>query len=68
MTKLKKFKKGDKVVMTNCMEGNHPDNHGKIWTCTCDSYKKNTKDAPEIVFLEGFSGSFHCEFLQFVRT
>lgn len=54
-----KFKKGDKAVMVNCGEGEHY--AGKIWTCRGDSFKDNNKE--EVVFLEGFSGYFHCRFL-----
>ena len=54
-----KFKKGDKAVMVNCGEGEHY--AGKVWTCKGDSFKDNNKE--EVVFLEGFSGYFHCRFL-----
>lgn len=54
-----KFKKGDKAVMINCGEGEHY--AGKIWACRGDSFKDNNNE--EVVFLEGFSGYFHCRFL-----
>lgn len=54
-----KFKKGDRAVMVNCGEGEHY--AGKVWTCKGDSFKDNNNE--EVVFLEGFSGYFHCRFL-----
>lgn len=54
-----KFKKGDKVVMVNCGESEHY--AGKVWTCSGNSFRDINKE--EVVFLEGFSGSFHCRFL-----
>lgn len=55
------LKKGDKVVMHTCMESKGK-NFGKIWTCRTDSFKNDAGD--EVVFLDGFSGSFDTEFLQ----
>lgn len=57
------LKQGDKVVMHTCMEHDHPDNFGKIWTCKTDSFRHKGHDYDSI-FLEGFSGSFSTEFLQ----
>lgn len=54
-----KFKKDDKAVMINCGEGEYY--AGKVWTCKGDSFKDNNNE--EVVFLEGFSGYFHCRFL-----
>ena len=63
---MKNFKKGDKVVMFDCMEAKNPKNYGKIWECETDSFKRSSK-SNEVVFLKGFSGSFHCRFLQLVK-
>lgn len=62
---LKNFKKGDKVVMHSCHEASLPEYKGKVWTCFTDS--KPTKWDGEVVWLEGFSGSFYCEYLQIVK-
>ena len=59
------LKEGETVVMHSCMEANHESNEGKIWTCTCDSFKNSS--GGEVVFLEGFSGSFSVKFLQIVK-
>ena len=56
------FKKGEKVVMHNCIEANIPKYNGKIWTCKTDSFLDRAKQ--EVVFLEGFSGYFLAEYLQ----
>ncbi|MCG8883168.1 hypothetical protein G1L02_08345 [Tenacibaculum finnmarkense] len=64
--KDKNFKAGDKVVMFDCMEAKHPNNYGKVWECESDSFKRDEKSV-EVVFLKGFSGSFHCRFLQIVN-
>lgn len=55
------LRKGDRVVMHTCMESKG-ENFGKIWTCRTDSFKNDAGD--EVVFLDGFSGSFDTEFLQ----
>ncbi len=65
MNKNLKLKKGDKVVMHSCMEANNPKYYGKVWTCQNDSYKNSS--GSELVFLEGFSGSFSVDFLQLVK-
>nr|WP_321357211.1 hypothetical protein [uncultured Draconibacterium sp.] len=62
---MKDFKKGDTVVMHTCCESTLPQYKGKIWTCRTDSY--TDKGGHEVVFLEGFSGCFFCEFLQLVN-
>lgn len=64
---MKNFKEGDKVVMFNCMEANHPSNYGKIWECESDSYKSKSISDTELVFLKGFSGSFSCKYLQLIK-
>ncbi|QYK62609.1 hypothetical protein [Paenibacillus sp. S25] len=58
-----KLQKGDQVVMHTCMEHDHPDNFGKIWTCRSDEFQHKGHDYGSI-FLEDFSGSFSTEFLQ----
>lgn len=57
--KTSTLKKGDKVVMKNCIEAEYEKN--KIYTCITDSFvdKSNT----EVVFLDGFSGSFLTKYL-----
>ncbi len=57
--KTSTFKKGDKVVMHDCIEAIV--NPNKIWTCKTDSYKSRSGD--DVVFLEGFSGCFLSEYL-----
>lgn len=63
------LKKGDKVVMHTCMESESPENEGKIWTVASDEelYGKG-KYAQKLVFLDGFSSKFDCEYLQKVDT
>ena len=58
------FKKGDKVVMHSCHEINFYEK-GKIWICETDSFVD--KGGDEVVFLEGFSGSFMCKYLTYVN-
>jgi hypothetical protein len=66
---MKNFKKGDKVVMHTCGEADFTKYKGKIWTCLYDSSKmKSQIEQPELVFLEGFSGSFLCDYLQIVNV
>lgn len=62
-----KLKQGDMVVMHTCMEHDHPDNFGKIWTCRSDEFQHKGHDYGSI-FLDGFSGSFSTEFLQKVNV
>jgi hypothetical protein len=59
-----KLKKGDKVVMHTCMEAPH--HHGVIWTCQTDEFQANGRDYG-LVFLEGYSGYFATEYLQYVQ-
>ena len=58
------LKKGETVVMHSCGEANFPKYKGKIWKCLTDSYL--SRSGQELVFLEGFSGSFISKFLQIV--
>ena len=53
------FYKGDSVVMINCGEAAH--HVGKVWICRGDSFRDINNE--EVIFLEGFSGYFHCRFL-----
>lgn len=57
------LQKGDKVVMHTCGEAEHY--NGKIWTCKTDQF--NSASGTPVVFLEGFSGYFACEYLQIVH-
>jgi len=64
---MKIFLKGDCVVMHSCLESNGK-NYGKIWICKGDSFfRGSVTETSEKVFLEGFSGSFGCKFLQLVK-
>jgi len=56
----KTFKKGDKVVMFDCGEAKHY--KGRVWVCETSSF--TTLSKCEVVFLEGFSGSFVAKFLK----
>lgn len=60
------FSEGDKVVMHTCHEATFPKYKGKIWTCKTDSYID--KAGQEVVFLEGFSGCFLCDYLAIVNV
>ena len=65
---MEKLKKGDKVVMHSCIEAVYPDYYGKIWTCICDEYETSKGVYKQnLIFLEGFSGSFLTEYLQKVN-
>ena len=57
------LKKGDKVVMHTCGEAEYY--YGQIWTCQYDQF--NAKNGSPVVFLEGFSGYFLVEYLQYVE-
>lgn len=59
-----RFKKNDKVVMHTCGEGKG-ENEGRIWECRSDSFEDSAQQ--EVVFLDGFSGSFLCKYLQKVN-
>jgi hypothetical protein len=64
--KRQRFKKGDKVVMHTCMEAEQ--HQGKIWTCKTDEYVTGKGVYKQnLVFLEGFSGSFLTKYLQIVN-
>jgi hypothetical protein len=59
------LKKGDKVVMHTCIEAENPKNEGRIWTCKIDEYTQGEGVYKQnLIFLEGFSGSFSTKFLQ----
>ena len=63
--KTETFKKGDKVIMFNCGEAHFPEYKDKEWICQTDSFMSQGKT--EVVFLEGFSGSFICKYLKTVQ-
>lgn len=65
LNKTETFKKGDGAVMHTCVEAKLQQYKGKIWTCQTDSFLD--RSGQEMVFLEGFSGSFSCEYLHFVN-
>lgn len=54
------FKKGDAVIMHTCGEADYY--AGMRWICRTDSYKDRA--GQDVVFLEGFSGSFSAKFLK----
>jgi hypothetical protein len=56
MKKEPALKIGDKVVMANCGEAEHYPN--KVWICRSDSYYSKYGTKEDLVFLEGFAGSF----------
>ncbi|MES5957513.1 hypothetical protein QCI42_29905 [Bacillus fungorum] len=57
------FKKGDKVIMHTCDEANYY--YNRIWTCKTDEFVKGKGMYKQnLVFLEGFSGSFLTEYLR----
>lgn len=56
------LKKGDTVVMHSCGEAEHY--NGKIWVCRGNEFMSSS--GSPAVFLEGFSGYFYSEYLQFV--
>lgn len=62
---MKKFKKGDKVVMHSCYEADLPKYKGKIWTCQTDSYMDQA--GQEVVFLEGLGSCFSAFYLTIVN-
>ncbi len=69
--KTETLKKGDKVVMINCMEAKR--HNGMVWECLTDSYKRESRFIPkdevdEEVFLQGFSGAFYVKYLQLVKV
>lgn len=60
------LKQGDKVVMHTCIESEKY--NGRVWTCRTDEYTRGEGVYKQnLVFLEGFSGSFSTEFLQKVN-
>ena len=56
---INKLKKGDKVVMHDCMEARGREDI--VWECTTDSYQLC---GSEVVMLKNYSGSFCTEFLK----
>ena len=59
---MKKLKKGDKVVMHTCGESKLPKYYGKVWNCSSDEWKN--QGHTDVIFLDGFSGSFDVKCLQ----
>lgn len=60
------LKKGDKVVMHTCDEAKVY--NGKIWICKSDEFVQGEIPFEQnLVFLEGFSGSFCTQYLQVVK-
>ena len=59
--KTETFKKGDTVIMIDCLEA---ENNLKtnIWECLTDSFK--AKCGEDVVFLKDYSGQFSCKFLK----
>lgn len=67
MARRKKLKKGDQVVMHSCGEAEHY--NGKVWTCERDEFSRGKGMFKQnLVFLEGFSGTFLTEYLQRVKV
>lgn len=63
------LKKGELVVMHTCVEARNPKYEGKIWTCKTDQFTQGEGAyAQDLIFLEGFTGSFASEFLQRVNV
>lgn len=62
---MKNFKAGDKVEMFNCYEAGFEKNKNKVWICREDSFVSSSKD--EVVFLNGYSGYFCCEYLRLIK-
>ncbi|UAY56250.1 hypothetical protein [Arachidicoccus terrestris] len=59
---MKNLKIGDQVIMEGCAESTLPKYKNRIWTCQTDSYID--KCGQEVVFLDGFSGCFLCDYLK----
>lgn len=60
------LKKGNKVVMHTCDDAKVY--NGKVWTCKSDEFVQGEKPFEQnLVFLEGFSGSFCTQYLQVVQ-
>lgn len=57
---IKPLEKGELVVMHTCGEAEHYD--GKLWKCKTDEFIPSS--GSPVVFLEGFSGYFLCQYLQ----
>ncbi len=54
------FKKGDVVIMVNCVEAEFY--KATQFTCRTDSFR--AKDGDDVVFLESFMGYFLTEYLK----
>lgn len=64
MAKSLNLKKGDTVMMHTCIEARKREFKEKVWVCSSDSYI--APSGHEMVFLEGFSGSFWTNYLNVV--
>jgi hypothetical protein len=47
------------------MEHDNPKYFGRVWICGSDEYERGNGEHG-VVFLEGFSGTFATEFLQYI--
>lgn len=66
---MKGLKKGDLVIMHTCGESLAPKNKGRIWVCKTDEYVTGEKPyEQQLVFLEGFSGSFATKYLEKINA
>ncbi|GAF22782.1 hypothetical protein JCM19047_2556 [Bacillus sp. JCM 19047] len=52
--------------MHTCIEAETHD--GRIWTCRTNEFKHTPNYDYTVIMLEGFSGSFQCEYLQKVNV
>jgi len=66
---MKGLKKGDLVIMHTCGEADSKKNKGRIWVCKTDEYETGEgKYKQQLVFLEGFSGSFATKYLEKIKV
>ncbi|ENV52022.1 hypothetical protein L292_1590 [Acinetobacter junii CIP 107470 = MTCC 11364] len=63
--RVKRFIKGNQVIMFGSHEATFPENESRIWTCQTDSYID--KSGLECVHLDGFSGAYFCKYLTLVK-
>jgi len=57
--------KGTKVKMVNCGEAEHYQD--RIWITRTNSFFPKNYPNEEVIFLEGFSGWFLCEYLEIIN-
>lgn len=66
---MKGLKKGDLVIMHTCGEADSEKYKGRIWVCKTDEYVTGEKPyEQQLVFLEGFSGSFATKYLEKINV